>query len=189
VNRTTPNGRVVGIDLIPAQPPRGVSTIQGDFLSPDVQDEVRAYVRDPDLGRPRSQVALTQDRGLTETELADMERGYIDIERQTHLEGVEMETTGTPTNDKQHDEPASAKKSLKERDIRQGRAVDVVMSDMSEPWEQTVGFYKKSLSDPYFRMMNTSGNAFRDHAGSMVRKSITRPVDSVNACRIYVWRP
>jgi 21S rRNA (uridine2791-2'-O)-methyltransferase len=46
----------------------------------------------------------------------------------------------------------------------------VVLSDMSEPWDQTAGFYKKSLSDPYFRMMNTSGNAFRDHAGSIVRQ-------------------
>ena len=46
--------------------------------------------------------------------------------------------------------------------------VDVVLSDMCEPWEQTTGFWKRSLTDPYLRMMNTSGNSFRDHAGSMV---------------------
>ena len=39
---TAPNGVVVGIDLIPAQPPRGVTSIQGDFLSP----QVRALVKD-----------------------------------------------------------------------------------------------------------------------------------------------
>jgi 21S rRNA (uridine2791-2'-O)-methyltransferase len=49
-----------------------------------------------------------------------------------------------------------------------GRMVDVVLSDMSAPWEQTTGFWKRSLSDPYFRMMNTSGINFKDHAGSMV---------------------
>ena len=49
-----------------------------------------------------------------------------------------------------------------------GRVVDVVLSDMSEPWEQTSGFYIKSLTEPYIRMMNTSGVAFRDHVGSMV---------------------
>ena len=49
-----------------------------------------------------------------------------------------------------------------------GRTVDVVLSDMSEPWEQTDGFWKRSLSDPYYRMMNTSGINTRDHAGSMV---------------------
>ncbi|ROW07622.1 hypothetical protein VPNG_06850 [Cytospora leucostoma] len=37
-------GIVVGIDLIPAQPPRGVTSIQGDFLSPRVRGLVREVV-------------------------------------------------------------------------------------------------------------------------------------------------
>lgn len=41
VERTRPHGVVVGIDLIPAQPPRGVTSIQGDFLSPQVRRLVR----------------------------------------------------------------------------------------------------------------------------------------------------
>jgi len=49
----------------------------------------------------------------------------------------------------------------------QGRLVDVVLSDMSEPWPQTAGFSSRTLSNPYDRMMNTSGMSFRDHAGSM----------------------
>ncbi|KAL1840620.1 hypothetical protein VTJ49DRAFT_271 [Mycothermus thermophilus] len=43
----------------------------------------------------------------------------------------------------------------------------VVLSDMSAPWPQTHGFSVNTLSNPYLRMMNTSGIAFRDHAGSM----------------------
>lgn len=39
--RTKPHGVIVGIDLIPAQPPRGVTAIQGDFLSPQVRRLVR----------------------------------------------------------------------------------------------------------------------------------------------------
>jgi 21S rRNA (uridine2791-2'-O)-methyltransferase len=159
---------VIGIDLIPAQPPRGVSTIQGNFLSTVIQDEVRAYVQDPELGRPRKQISSKDEEGLTEEDVDEMERGYIDIERQAFLDGVTTEPIGQPVEDKDRDEKPAAKLSLKERDVRQGRAVDVVLSDMSEPWDQTAGFYKKSLSDPYFRMMNTSGNAFRDHVGSMV---------------------
>jgi 21S rRNA (uridine2791-2'-O)-methyltransferase len=160
--------------LIPAQPPRGVSTIQGDFLSPVIQDEVRAYVRDPDLGRPRRQVSGKADEGITEEELDDMERGYIDIERQAHLDGAELEPIGRPADTSDNDDDALSRLPLEERDALQGRAVDVVLSDMSEPWDQTAGFYKKSLSDPYFRMMNTSGNAFRDHAGSMVGVPVTQ---------------
>jgi 21S rRNA (uridine2791-2'-O)-methyltransferase len=52
--------------------------------------------------------------------------------------------------------------------VEPGRMVDVVLSDMSAPWEQTTGFWKRSLSNPYIRMMNTSGINFKDHAGSMV---------------------
>ena len=171
VNRTTPDGRVIGIDLIPAQPPRGVSTIQGNFLSPVIQAEVRAYVQDPDLGRPRRQVASREpDEGFTEKEVEDLERGYIDLERHQHLEGVETEAIGNPDIRKKPQELPDSKLSLKERDGRQGRVVDVVLSDMSEPWDQTAGFHKRSLSDPYFRMMNTSGIAFKDHAGSMVSR-------------------
>lgn len=44
MERTKPTGRVVGIDLIPAQPPKGVSTIQGNFLSPDVQSMVKQFL-------------------------------------------------------------------------------------------------------------------------------------------------
>ncbi|UPX09898.1 Methylene-fatty-acyl-phospholipid synthase [Ascochyta rabiei] len=165
VNRTTPDGRVIGIDLIPAQPPRGVSTIQGNFLSPAIQDEVRAYVRDPNLGRPRKQTISEEPGGLTEEQMDEIERGYIDIERQARMEGVEMEQLRQPTEGSES--VPDAKRSLKERDAREGRVVDVVLSDMSEPWDQVAGLYKKSLSDPYFRMMNTSGNPFRDHAGSM----------------------
>lgn len=187
MNRTSPDGRVIGIDLIPAQPPRGVSTIQGNFLSPEIQDEVRAYVRDPDLGRPRKQITSRTSEGRTEEEVDDMERGYIDIERQAHLEGAGKEAFGEQAQEDIAEDDPSARLSLKERDIRHGRAVDVVLSDMSEPWDQTAGFYKKSLSDPYFRMMNTSGNAFRDHAGSMVRFTGFEGLTLADCVRICAW--
>ncbi len=161
---------MIGIDLIPAQPPRGVSTIQGNFLSPEIQDDVRAYVRDPNLGRPRKQTISEEPNGLTEEEVDEMERGYIDIERQAHMEGLDIVSPKQPVE--ATGSVSDAKVSLNERDLREGRVVDVVLSDMSEPWDQVAGFYKKSLSDPYSRLMNTSGNAFRDHAGSMVSSSV-----------------
>jgi 21S rRNA (uridine2791-2'-O)-methyltransferase len=161
VNRTNPEGRVIGIDLIPAQPPRGVSTIQGNFLSTAIQDEVRAYVREPSLGRLHKQTISPESDGIFEEEVGvvdEAERGDIGME---HMGGADAATSNPLAK-------GAAKPSRKERDLQHGRVVDVVLSDMSEPWDQTVGFYKKSLSDPYSRMMNTSGNAFRDHAGSMV---------------------
>jgi 21S rRNA (uridine2791-2'-O)-methyltransferase len=129
-------------------------------------------VQDPTLGRPRKRTVISsaeaEEEQLTEDELKEMERGYIDLERRTHLNGGsvesgrEVDTSGGAKGGQEH------KMSRRMRDESQGRVVDVVLSDMSAPWEQTSGYNKRSVSDPYFRMMNTSGMAFRDHAGSMV---------------------
>ena len=55
------------------------------------------------------------------------------------------------------------KKTLTDRGV-----VDVVLSDMSEPWPQTEGFWKNYLTEAYFRMMNVSGIRVKDHGDSMV---------------------
>ena len=152
-----------------------------------IQDEVRAYVRDPELGRPRRQVLQKRDEELAEEEVDEIGRGYIDMERQAHLDGLKVETLGQSSPEIYQDQVPDAKLSLEERDTQHGRVVNVVLSDMSEPWEQTAGFYKKSLSDPYFRMMNTSGNGFRDHAGSMVSNLYFPQSNQAELDRIYVW--
>ncbi|PKY02899.1 23S ribosomal RNA methyltransferase [Aspergillus campestris IBT 28561] len=51
VSRTQPGGRVLGVDIIPAQPPKGVSAIQGDFLDPKIQEYVLGFVRDSRIGQ------------------------------------------------------------------------------------------------------------------------------------------
>ena len=157
-DRTSPNGRILGIDIIPAQPPKGVSTIQGNFLSQAVQDEVKQYLRDPTRGRPRQQRFLTSPDNNEHATEEDLDiTDYLELERSADLPiGHDGAETGIKHLSKEHIEET------------EGRMVDVVLSDMSEPWEQTEGFWKRSLSDPYFRMMNTSGMSFRDHAGSMV---------------------
>jgi 21S rRNA (uridine2791-2'-O)-methyltransferase len=169
IAKTAPNGRVIGIDILPVQPPKGVSTIQGNFLSPAVQEEVRAYVQDPARGRlkKRGIVSQTDDEPgeeLEEEELQEAERSYLESERHANLDT----STGAPsTGDKGQNTPVE-KLTLKQRDLAKGRVVDVVLSDMSAPWEQTTGLWVRSVSNPYHRMMNTSGIPFKDHAGSMV---------------------
>lgn len=135
MNRTQPGGRVLGVDLIPAQPPKGVSTLQGNFLDPEIQTYILEFLRNPNRGRPRPPGAIDED-------------GPSVLEPETE---TETERDGTA-----------------DEKLANERTVDVVLSDMSAPWQQTTGFWKRSLSNPYNRMMNTSGNSFRDHAGSMV---------------------
>jgi 21S rRNA (uridine2791-2'-O)-methyltransferase len=160
VERTKPTGRVIGIDIIPAQPPKGVSTIQGNFLSKGVQDEVKRFLSDPERGRPRQQLYYSTEE-QPETERADLlhnEHSYIEMERQTDPE-KQPESKKTM---------AAAKRERGKGDEDVGKMVDVVISDMSAPFEQVTGFWKRSLTSPYIRMMNTSGINFKDHAGSMV---------------------
>ncbi|KAL4785833.1 FtsJ-like methyltransferase-domain-containing protein [Aspergillus varians] len=140
LTRTKPNGRVLGVDIIPTQPPKGVSTIQGNFLDSEVQAYVRDFVRNPRRGRSYSQGAIRDVDGLGGTAESVLEAGSM---------GDGESGNGCYGNSDAH------------------RTVDVVLSDMSAPWCQTTGFWKRSLSNPYHRMMNTSGVTFKDHAGSM----------------------
>ena len=166
VNRIQPGGRVIGIDVIPAQPPKGVSTIQGDFLSPNVREEVRRYVQDPDKGRARPRLSMSRaieesDDGLTEEELEEQSMDVIEQER--HHDQEDERLSARDAGSSSSDMPSQTK-----LDAMEGRVVHVVLSDMSEPWAQTASTWIRSISNPYRRMMNTSGMPFRDHAGSMV---------------------
>ena len=176
---------MVGIDVIPAQPPRGASSIQGDFLSDEIRGVVREYVRDAGAGRVRHRGSLVQGQdvvesagqatrakgkeiGATEEEVEAMARGVLDS-AVVRPAGVETEgRTHSSTTNEAGIERTPTRRQL---DEEQGRVVDVVLSDMSEPWQPTGGMHVRSFSNPYRRMMNTSGMPFRDHAGSMVRQT------------------
>ncbi|KAI9642973.1 2' O-ribose methyltransferase [Ciborinia camelliae] len=110
VERTKPCGRIIGIDIIPAQPPKGVSTIQGNFLSRSVQESVKQFLLDPDRGRPR--------KGIVEDDAEDIkeEPSYVELERHA---------------DDAPDVEALGRKGTRAREEQeQGKMVDVVLSDM-----------------------------------------------------------
>ncbi|GIZ48933.1 hypothetical protein CKM354_001197600 [Cercospora kikuchii] len=153
VNRTSPGGRVVGIDIIPAQPPRGANALQGNFLSAEIREEVRKFVSDPSRGRVRSRTIVEDE--VTEEDLQEGNRGLVELERHAALE--EKKLKQIPKDDM----------SQKELDLTEGRVVNVVLSDMSEPWPLVTSSWIRSVSNPYLRLMNTSGIAARDHGGSM----------------------
>lgn len=80
LERTKPNGRVIGIDLIPAEPPRGVITFQGDFLSPMVQKLVKDLIAD--THQRTSPPAKAEKESEDKVDDVDVDRAsYIDMER------------------------------------------------------------------------------------------------------------
>ena len=121
-----------------------------------MQEEVKKFLRDPNRGRSKPQLFVSTTNEIEG--LVGQEQSYIDLER--HVDG-DIDIGGGIGRGKRAQEEA------------EGKCVDVVLSDMSAPWEQTTGFWKRSLSDPYIRMMNTSGINFKDHAGSMVCSNLT----------------
>lgn len=173
VERTRPFGQVIGIDLIPAQPPKGVATFQGDFLSPVVQQLVKEFIAQTHYDR-LSRTAGSDSNGeedLSSNNTVIEQPSYIDLERHS-TEGSKpasgsISTKSTSKNlvDVSQIAPATTNTDI----LLVLTPIQIVLSDMSAPWEQTSGFSSKSLSNPYDRLMNTSGIASRDHAGSMVR--------------------
>lgn len=144
VERTKPHGRVLGIDIIPAQPPKGASAIQGDFLSAGIQAEAITFLSKPDRGRPKSELIFSDPE--SEIKMCSL---FPELDLNSQSLGEETPRSGKVIQTK----PC--------------RVVDVVLSDMSAPWDQTSGFWKRTLSDPYIRMQNTSGINLKDHTGSM----------------------
>ncbi|KAI5294372.1 2' O-ribose methyltransferase [Ascosphaera acerosa] len=152
---TKPNGRVIGVDIIPAQPPAGVSTIQGNFLLPQIQAYVREYLRNPDRGRYRPRDALA----VTDEEEGE---GYLAQERRQ----TTLAAGGGGGGSSDSDGDGDGDDGGRAHGTTEG-TVDVVLSDMWDPWPSTGSVWRRSFSDPLSRMMNTSGNRFRDHTGSM----------------------
>ncbi|KAL1962193.1 hypothetical protein VTN77DRAFT_9914 [Rasamsonia byssochlamydoides] len=105
VSRTQPNGRVLGVDIIPAQPPKGVSTIQGNFLSPEIQQYVQEFLRDPDRGRPRP---VASERPLPSSVVQDTK----------YLDGAQVY------------QPYRGEQNATIGDTESEQTVDVVLSDM-----------------------------------------------------------
>ncbi|KAK2615366.1 hypothetical protein N8I77_002128 [Diaporthe amygdali] len=156
---TGPNGVVVGIDLIPAQPPKGVTSIQGDFLSP----RVRALVKDVLVEQTRRKARERMERQEADTAATSSSSDREVVEGESKEESVVTDQPSYIDQEKQATQDIEAATGAEEE---AERMVDVVISDMSEPWPQTSGFSSRTLSNPH-RLMNTSGINFKDHAGSM----------------------
>lgn len=91
LERTRPNSHVLGIDILPAQPPRGVSSVRGNFLSPAVQSIVRESLREAHARKAALPTERAGDESVGEEGDAAPEEGevgevvrkmsYLDVER------------------------------------------------------------------------------------------------------------
>lgn len=156
------------------------------------------FLRDRDRGRPKTAEKITEvpsyvdmerykeatpttpaatpvavPKGTTEaTEATNTEAASTEgVEQTPNAPNAPNAPKAETTAEKKAAQAAKEKeeKNLAKAEERKNKCVDVVLSDMSEPWFPDAGPSQKSLTNPYLRLMNTSGIAFKDHAGSMVR--------------------
>lgn len=133
-------GMVLGVDILPCDPPPGVSSIQANILSKKTHELIRLYFS--------KHFKLNKHDDLHE------DHGYLAhmAEEVTHQQ--EHET---------YREVFSADSS----DTVDKFPIDVIISDMYEPWPQNSGFWTNITNAAYNRMANTTGLAIKDHYQSI----------------------
>lgn len=149
--RVRPGGRVIGVDILPCIPPPGVSSIQGNFLSKETQNELKRVLAVSAMGVPKDK----DSSGAIGT----APPSYLDTER-------ELGSNANSSNSVNNNNINNSNKN--EPDFGEDYPVDIVLSDMCESLPQEHGFFQRTINDPYYRMANVSGIAVRDHAASIV---------------------
>lgn len=155
--KTRPNGRVIGVDLLCLPPPEGVTTLQGNFLSQEVQLRLEDILANDNDGRsmPTLEMLKLMDEPFDET---------VELEGRNELEFELSE--GNLEIEREYQAQAQARVSQPVREIRQPN-VDLVLSDMCGSTGRNTGYWLNSINSPFFRLQNTSGILVRDHAASM----------------------
>ncbi|KAL8414624.1 hypothetical protein RB594_005730 [Gaeumannomyces avenae] len=158
---TKPTGRVLGVDLIPAQPPRGVGTLQGNFLSPTVRRMTKQLIAEMHHRQVEDKAAARRTGdGADDDDVVADRPSYIDMEHRASKLEVAVESAQEAESS-----PSSSPSASSAGQSRGGRREE---GEAEAPAATTKPEEKKYLDIVLSDMlMNTSGIPFRDHAGSM----------------------
>jgi 21S rRNA (uridine2791-2'-O)-methyltransferase len=158
ISNVGPRGRVLGIDILPATPPKGVSSMQANFLSRRTHNAIISYLSDPDRGRrislstPARKDDPEDAEALAAIEDALEPESYIDLEKRVLSADALQDQVGI------------------HRDIEATRPklVDVVLSDMFVPLPTSGAYHARQYLMAHYRMSNTTGLKAADHGASIV---------------------
>lgn len=169
VRRIGDGGVVLGVDILPCDPPQGVSSIQANILSKKTHELIRLYFSKH--FRLHKKDDLHQHHGYLQHIMEELthDRGY----------GVHRATSSPDTAEDKIDK----------------FPIDIIISDMYEPWPQISGFWTNLTNAAYNRMANTTGLAIRDHyqsidlcdAALVAAIDLLRPHGSL-VCKLYTGK-
>lgn len=138
VKQTSPNGRVLGVDIIPTMPPKGASALQANILSRKTHVLIQKFFFDLDQSKVKRKV--------------EADTSYLDMELSDNAEpDIEDDDKFERNLNDQHKLP-----------------VDLILSDMYGLVFPAERFWNNTTNAAYNRMLNTSGVAVKDHIGSIV---------------------
>lgn len=146
--RTNPKSMILGVDILPCEPPTGVSSLQANILSQKTQDLIRLYFNkhtklDDILNDPKN---IHEIHGFLKPSTSDI----VDPEYEHELKDEEeYREVFTPDDDNKI--PTTQ------------QPIDIILSDMYVPVPRLTGYKNNITNMPYYRLMNTSGLAIRDH--------------------------
>lgn len=149
LERCAKGSKILGVDLLPYQPPTGASALQGNILSKETHRLIKDFFLLSQLEK--------QDKVFEEVEIISSSGKHTKISEASILE-KEVETNVLLSDSRQSDV---------ESDMKLKYPVDVVLSDMYVPFPQTEGYASALTNLPNYRMANTTGLAIKDHAMSM----------------------
>lgn len=140
--RVGPGGMVLGVDILPCEPPKGVHSIQSNILSRKTHELIRLYFS--------SYFQLYKSDNLHEHHGYFQHRLEEQLDRVRSSEAYDKVFNGGLCSGKVDKFP-----------------IDTIISDMYECWPQMTGFWNNLTNAAYYRMANTSGISIRDHYQSI----------------------
>lgn len=168
--RTGSNGLVLGVDILPCEPPGGVHSIQANILSRKTQELIRLY--------------FSRHFQLYKSDNLHEHHGYFQHRLEEQLN--RMRNTG-------------AYLEIFDSEVSLGKVdkfpIDTIISDMYGIWPQTTGFWNNLTNAAYYRMANTSGVAIRDHYQSidLADAALVTAIDLLRSrgnfvCKLYTGK-
>lgn len=159
LDRSPPGSKILGVDILPYQPPHGASTIQGNMLSKGTHKLIKEFFRLSDLQK--------KDKVFENVEIISKSSKNVEaLELDASIIDQENEISKIIETNKLNDDNDNDQNNA-ETDLKFLYPVDVVLSDMYVPFPRTYGYANSTTNNPYFRMANTTGLAFKDHTLSM----------------------
>lgn len=154
LERCPKKSKILGVDILPYQPPNGASTIQGNILSKGTHKLIKDFYL---LNELEKKDPLFEEIEIISTNSSN--EPPLVVEADFSIIDKEIESNKLMKN-------AATLDSLN-NSIETKFPVDVILSDMYEPILREHGYSNSTTNNPYIRMANTTGLAFKDHMMSM----------------------